>query len=165
MKLTATAMLFALVLTGCDTEATQSSTPRATETPAPSSTKASQPFDRLTIELELRSTIVTSGGSVGSRLIVRNESGRPVTDPGCRLYAPSYGLIPADDPDAELWGQVVVDCSGPFTFKPGYVDRSVGPTFQAADKFGDPLPPGEYLAGMALEGLSERILVPIEVTP
>ena len=96
---------------------------------------------------------------------MENRSGKPVRDPGCRLYAPNYGLVPESDPDAELWGQVVVDCAGPNVMEPGYKDRFAGPTFRATDKFGDPLPPGDYIATMRLELRAEAITAPVEITP
>ena len=122
-------------------------------------------FDRLTLTLELEAREVSAGGTIASHVTVRNDSKRPVRDPGCLLYAFNYGLIPVDDPAADLWGQVVVDCSGPYVFRPGYTDRFTGPTFRASDKYGDPLPPGEYLAAVAFERRSDRLTRPVTITP
>ena len=121
------------------------------------------PFDRLTIRLELSREEVGPGGGIPSLISVRNTSDRSVTDPGCLLYAPRYALIPADDPTADLWGSVVVDCAGSNTMRPGFRETSVGPTFSATDMYGDPLPPGEYVAAMELELLSRRLLVPVTI--
>ena len=122
-------------------------------------------FDRLSLTLELERDEVASGGSIDSFITVRNDSKQPVSDPGCLLYAFNYGLIPAGQPDADLWGQVVIDCSGPFVFRPGYVDRFAGPSFRAADMYGDPLPPGDYIAAVAIERRSERLTQPVTITP
>ncbi len=73
-------------------------------------------------------------------------------------------MIPADDPDAELWGTIVTDCGGPFRMEPGFKDRFSGPTFQATTAQGEPLAPGDYLAALDLRGRAERLLVPVEVT-
>lgn len=123
-----------------------------------------QRFDDLTIELRLESTEVEAGGQIESEVLIRNDSDRPVTDPGCLLYAPRFALVPEDDPDAELWGAIVVDCSGPATMHPGEDERASGPTFRAADKYGEPLPPGDYLAVMDLERRRQDIVVPVTVT-
>ena len=122
-----------------------------------------KPFDQLTMSLELRSTEVAPGGKIASAVSVENETRKPVTDPGCALYAYSFALVPADQPDAELWGQVVVDCAGRRVLKSGYVDRYAGPTFRATDKYGDPLPVGEYLAVMELQYRSKRFVEPVSV--
>ena len=39
----------------------------------------------------------------------------------------------------------------------------MGPTFSATDMYGDPLPPGEYVAAMELELLSRRLFVPVTI--
>ena len=114
--------------------------------------------------LELNASEVPAGRAVGSHITVRNDSGRAVRDPGCVLAAFRFALVPVDDPDAELWGQVITDCAGAFVIKPGYVDRYSGPTFQATDKFGDPLPPGEYIATVTLDLRSEPLTQPVTVT-
>ena len=48
---------------------------------------------------------------------------------------------------------------------PGYRDVFRGPDFYARTKFGDPLPPGEYLAVLEIRGLSQRLEYPVTVTP
>lgn len=120
-------------------------------------------FDDLTMRLELESTTVESGAEFTGRLIVENRSGRNVVDPGCWLTASSAGVVPPDDPDAELWLQVVVDCAGPHTIRPGE-DQEHVLTFVAATKYGDPLPPGDYVVAVEYRGLSRRIEVPVRVT-
>ena len=93
---------------------------------------------------------------------VENRSGSPVTDPGCQLSNTRHALIPVDQPDAELWTVTMTDCGGPFAYEPGVVDDFTGPTFQAAAKNGDPLPPGDYLAVWEVDG--QRLEYPVEVT-
>ena len=172
MKTLAVAAL-ALVLVACDADADRpevkstAALPQSPSTAIPQQSPVStdRRFDKLTIELILESRSVSAGCKIRSEVVVRNETKKPVTDPSCRLSGVSFGLIPIDEPDAELWGQIVTDCGGPFVFRPGYKDRSAGPDFHATDKFGDPLAPGEYLAAMQIEGRSERITVPVQVTP
>lgn len=126
--------------------------------------KKKQRFDRLTMSLGLRSHEVAPGRKIGSTVTVKNETRRPITDPGCALYAYSFALVPADQSDAELWGQVVVDCAGRRILKPGYAARYAGPTFSATDKYGAPLPAGEYLAMMELQYRSKRFSEPVTIT-
>ena len=160
----ATIMLAVLVLmVGASCSEEQDPSLSASSTGSPTGSDP-QPFDRLSITLELTRTEVQAGGQIGSRLVVENHSGEPVTDPGCLLSAPSFALIPVDDPDAELWGQIVVDCSGPTTMGPGFEDRFSGPTFRATDKYGDPLPSGDYLAALELQRSSKRFTVPVSIT-
>lgn len=121
-------------------------------------------FDELTITLELKASSVQSGGEVGSSLTVRNDSGETIVDPSCLIGAGRYALVPVDDPDAELWLQPVVDCSGTFKMADGFMERSAGPTFLARTKHGEALPPGEYTATLEIEGYSERLEEPIKVT-
>lgn len=156
-----------LILAGCGGAPRDegSAIPQATKvSTASSGPKGDQPFDRLTIELELESNHVESGGEIRSTLSVKNESERPVTDPGCLIYAFSFAMLPADDPGGDLWQQVIVDCEGPSTMGPGFSDKFQGPTFQARSKFGDPLPPEEYLATLALEKRSGRFSIPVTIT-
>ena len=157
----------ALTLCGaCTQDATEPGT--APPSPSPERTQAPrtkpQAFDRLTMALHLEKDEVQPGGSIGSQVEIKNDSDRAVTDPGCLLYAFRFALVPADDPEAELWGQVVIDCSGPVTIGSGQEDSYRGPTFHANDKFGDPLPVGDYLAVMELDKRSERFVVPVSVT-
>ena len=142
-----------------------SSIPESTKVASSSSAPGGdKPFDRLTIVLELESNRVEPGGTIRSTISVENESDRPVTDPGCLLNSYSFAMLPADEPDGELWQQVVVDCSGASTMGPGFSDGFTGPDFQAQTKFGDPLPPGEYLATMALPKRTGRFAVPVTIT-
>ena len=166
MKRAVAITLFALLVMACDREPEGTdAVGRPPTTPsAPSSLPGGQ-FDRLTIQLHLESKTVEAGGQIDSQVDVENRSDRPVRDPRCLIAAPNFGLVPESDPHAELWGQAVVDCSGPFTFRPGYIDRFAGPTFNATDKFGDPLPPGDYIATMRLERRTDPITAPVEVTP
>ena len=121
-------------------------------------------FDPLYMELELRSGSVPVGGKVGSLLHVRNDSGETVVDPACRLSAWRFGLVPADDPSGEIWQAVVVDCGDEFRMEPGFEDTFDGHDFSATTPTGEPLPPGEYLAVLEIEGRSERLTAPVTVT-
>ena len=100
---------------------------------------------------------------MSSWLDVENASGRTVTDGGCWLSAGRFAVVPADQPDAELWQAVVVDCVGPRDMHDGYVDRLAGPDFQASDMYGEPLPPGSYVAAVEIEGFSTRLAQPLEI--
>ncbi len=138
----------------------------ASPKPAPSKREGEGParrFDRLTMSLELRSDHVAPGGKIPSMVSVRNDTRRPVTDPSCLLASYSFALLPAESPNGELWGQVIVDCSGKFVMKRGYVNAYKGPTFVAADKYGEPLPPGDYVAVMEIRQRSERFVQPVTV--
>jgi hypothetical protein len=123
----------------------------------------SQRFDALAISVVLRSDHVPSGETLESRLIVENPSDTTVIDPDCSIGGGRYAIVPVDDPDADLWVQVVVDCGGPYSMKPGYREESSGPHFPAHTKYGDPLPPGEYLAVLEIQGLSQRLKYPVTV--
>ncbi|HEX2241198.1 MAG TPA: hypothetical protein VHJ82_08685 [Actinomycetota bacterium] len=121
-------------------------------------------MDGLTITLVLEQSTVRSGHEIASFLDIRNDSGKAITDPRCLRVSTSSALVPADDPDAELWQQGVVDCGGPFIYEAGFIDRRTGPTFMARDKFGEPLAPGDYLAALEIPGYSQRLTQPVEVT-
>lgn len=121
-------------------------------------------FDALTLSLKLEKTSVPSGGEIESELVIQNRSGKRITDPGCLLGAGRYALVPVDDPAAELWLVPVVDCQGPFVMGDGFSESYSGPTFLAATKFGDPLPPGRYIASLEIEGRSDRLEQPVDVT-
>jgi hypothetical protein len=123
-----------------------------------------QRFDALTMTLELDETSVRTGGEVESRLLIENRSGQSVTDPGCLIGAGRYALVPIDEPDAELWLAPVVDCQGAFAMPDGFEESYSGPTFPATTKFGDPLPPGRYIATLEIEGLSGRLEQHVVVT-
>ena len=158
----ATALLLTLV--SCDAASDQGSRPPpATATPSTAPTASKQPLDGLSIELRLASESVEPGRVVASWLDVANNSGRTVVDQSCWLAAGRFGVIPADEPDGELWQAIVVDCGGPRRLANGFVDRLSGPDFQASDKYGKPLPPGNYVAGLEIEGFSERLLQPLEI--
>jgi hypothetical protein len=122
-----------------------------------------QRFDALAISVDLRSSRVTSGKTLYSHLIVENPSDTTVIDPSCTLASGRYALVPVSDPDAELWVQPVVDCDGPYKMKPGFRAEWSGPAFPAHTKYGDPLPPGEYLAVLEIRGLSQRLEYPVTV--
>lgn len=153
----------AILLGGC---AAPASAPSATveplelATPEPRSEKR---FDDLTLTLELESPTVETGARFEGQVSVENRSGREVVDPGCWLAASSAGVVPPDDPDAELWLHVVVDCGGRHSIHPGDEQRDTI-TFVAATKYGDPLPPGDYVAAVEYRGFSQRLEVPVVVT-
>lgn len=121
-----------------------------------------QPFDPLSITVALSSDRVESGKTLRSRLMA-NPSDAAVVDPGCYVGTGRYALIPKGAPDGALWRQPIADCGGAFKMKPGYHDESSGPGFPAYTKYGDPLPPGEYLAVPEIQGLSERLQYPVTV--
>ena len=120
-------------------------------------------LDPLDVALVLASDRVHRGESVGSRLAIENRSGAPVVDPGCAFVGTRFGLIAADDPDALPWQQIVVDCSGPVTMRPGVRDEYAGPSFVARTREGDALAPGAYLAVMKVDGRSARLEQPVTV--
>ena len=121
-------------------------------------------FDSLSISLRLRSTTVQQGKTLRSRAIIENNSSDPVVDPACVIAEGRYALVPVDQPDAELWVRPLTDCGGPFRMPPGYRDEYDGPDFFARTKYGEPLPPGEYLAVLDIRGLSQRLEYPVTVT-
>lgn len=153
-----------LALVSCD-EASGRGSRQETASPSPAPTGSKQPLDALSIELRLASESIESGRVVASHLDVANNSGHAVVDRACWLAAGWFGVLPADDPDAELWQTIVVDCVGPRTLGDGSVDRIPGPDFQASDRYGEPLPPGDYVAALEIEGFPERLLQPLEVIP
>lgn len=125
--------------------------------------RRAQRFDPLSIRIALSSDHVASGKTLRSHLIVENRSKRTVGDPGCDIGAGRNALIPVRDPEAELWVQPVVDCSGAQEMRPGYVTESDGPEFLAHTKSGAPLPPGQYMAVLSIKGLSQRLAYPVAV--
>lgn len=120
-------------------------------------------FDALSISIRLGSRQVSSGSTLRVRLVVVNGSRRTVVDPSCDIAEGRYALVPADEPDAELWVRPLTDCGGPHSMPPGFREESDGPDFPARTKFGEPLPPGEYLAVLEIEGLSQRLSYPVTV--
>jgi hypothetical protein len=158
----ATASLLALV--SCDAASGQGGpSAQATASPSTAATASKQPLDGLSIELHLTSESVEAGRVVASQLDVENNSGRTIVDRSCWLAAGRFGVVPADEPDAELWQAVVVDCAGPRMLADGFTDRFSGPDFQASDMYGEPLPPGDYVAALEIEGFSERLSQPLEI--
>jgi hypothetical protein len=124
----------------------------------------SQRFDALDISVVLKPNRVASGKSLYSRLIVNNASTAAVIDPACWIATGAFALVPVGDPHAEAWVQPVADCGGPYTMKPGFHEEYSGPAFPAHTKYGDPLPPGNYLAVLEIRGLSQRLEYPVTVT-
>lgn len=121
-------------------------------------------MDALDFALVLKSDHVASGKTLRSRLVVRNRSNTPVTVSPCKIAEGRYALVPLSDPGAELWVQPRTDCGGPYTFAPGYRDERRGPHFYARTKYGDPLPAGDYLAVLDIEGMSDRLEYQVRVT-
>lgn len=121
-------------------------------------------LDGLAVQLEFEEATVASGGELLSRLVVENGSADVVVDRGCRLGTGAYALIPANDPGAEAWVRPIADCGGNFVMAPGFVNRYDGPRFEAVTRFGEPLPPGDYLAVLEIDGLSERLSYSVAVT-
>ena len=160
-------LVVSLLLTACGAEAGPApvSTGPTTATSSPTEKEAtSGRFDGLTIHLELEASSVPSGRQVGSSLTVRNDSGELIVDPRCLLNSGRYALVPIEEPDAELWLQPVMDCGVRLRMPDGFTDRYSGPTFPARTQYGDPLPPGEYVASLEIEGYPERLEQPIEIT-
>ena len=120
-------------------------------------------FDALSISLELRSTTVRQGKTLRSRATIENKSSAEVVDPACVISEGRYALVPADDPDAELWVTPLTDCAGPSRMPPGYRSEYRGPDFSARTKYGAPLPPGEYVAVLDIDGLTQRLEYPVTV--
>lgn len=120
-------------------------------------------FDALAISVVLASDHVHSGDTLGSRLVVQNPSDKTVVDKDCSIVAGRYAIVPVDDPQADVWVQITVDCGGPYRMKPGFREESSGPDFPAHTKHGEPLPPGDYLAVLEIDGLSHRLDYPVTV--
>lgn len=131
---------------------------------APSGDATARRFDGLRFALTFRTTTVRRGGTLRTRASVVNNSSRLVIDPDCRIAEGRYALIPRDQPDAELWVRPMTDCQGQHRMPPGYRATWTGPDFVARTKYGKPLPPGEYLAVLEIEGLSQRLEYPVTVT-
>ena len=93
---------------------------------------------------------------------VRNDSGGPITIPACETSVGPRGIVPASQPDAELWLNVTVDCGGPRTIATGD-EESWTETVYARDKYGTAYEPGPHLVGRKVRGVQERLLVPITV--
>ena len=156
-----------LLLTACGAEAGPAPVSAGPTTATSSPTERKAPagrFDGLTIQLDLEASSVPSGGEVGSSLTVRNDSGELIVDPRCLLNSGRYALVPTEEPGAELWLQPVMDCGVRLRMPDGFTDRYSGPTFPARTRYGDPLPPGKYIASLEIEGYSERLEQSIEIT-
>jgi len=122
-------------------------------------------LDRLKLDLILESDEVASGGKIGSQLSVRNDSARQtIVDPACHLSAWTFGLVPAGQPDAGVWQQIVTDCEGSFEMEPGFSRTGTTFDFFARTRTGEPLQPGEYYAVVEIQGRSERLVEPVTVT-
>lgn len=161
MGMFARVLLAAIVFTGCASPAVS---PRGAASSSPSEEPSgNKRFDALELALEAGSEPVQTGSTFEVDLVVSNESEEKVVDPGCWLAATRSALVPPDDAEAELWHHVVVDCGGPYTIWPGDEERH-SVTFVAASKYGDPLPPGDYVAAVELRGLSRRLETPVTVT-
>ena len=57
----------------------------------------------LDLALTFPTTEVTAGEELPSTLTIKNSSGHDITDPACIIGSGRYALVPADEPDAELW--------------------------------------------------------------
>ena len=148
------------------TEAVESTTTPSVAARAPSSAvPATGRFDPLSISVTLGSATVQQGETLPSRAFIENSSTKVVVDPACVIAEGRYALVPVDQPDAELWVRPMTDCGGPHRMPPGYREEYRGPDFFAQTKYGDPLPPGDYLAVLDIRGLSQRLEYPVTVTP
>jgi hypothetical protein len=121
-------------------------------------------IDGLTLRLVLDRNVLGPNDQTGATLLVQNDTDKPIVDPGCFVGAGEFGIVPADDPNADLEYSIVVDCAGPYTFKPGFGDKYESYTFRAATIEGEALPPGDYLASLQLQGYSKRVSAPTTVT-
>lgn len=158
----ARALLATVVFAACSSPAASPTGEAPTAVPS-SDPSGQKRFDELDLALELESGTVRAGATLEGALVVVNRSGHEVVDPGCWLTASSAAIVPPDDPDAELWLQVVVDCEGPDSIHPGDRERHTL-SFTAATKRGDPLPPGDYVAAVEYRGLTRRLEAPVTVT-
>lgn len=155
----------AVLLTACGDEQVATSTSASpTENARPAITVPSGRLQGLSITLELEADQVRSGEEVEAWYVVQNKTDEVISDLGCTLANIQFGLVPALDPDAELWGRQMTDCSGdPFPMEPGFDDRWSAASFPASDGTGKPLAPGHYLATIQA-GDHIRLSAPIEVT-
>jgi hypothetical protein len=165
MKTSIVALSVLATLVACEPDTSEPIRPRPQATHSPTQAASPQPLDRLSIEFVLGSDTVVTGGSLKTFLDVENNTNMTIVDRACWLGAGRFGLIPVDDPGADLWQSVTVDCGGPFRMKPGFIDRFSRPQIQATNMTGDPLPPGEYLAVLEIEGYSERLVQPVVIEP
>lgn len=118
-------------------------------------------LDGLTLTLTLERTTFEPGRTIAAEVRVQNRSDSTIVDPSCLIGAERTGVIPRDEPDAQLWNAIVVDCGGELRMPPGYAETFDVHYLRATDAEGEPLPEGEYLAALELSGFSERLAVPI----
>lgn len=160
----------AVVLAGCASEPRSdepsASAPPPTSASSSTSTAGRGPssgvFDSLSVTLSLHASEVRQGKTLRSTLTFENGSRTVVTDPACLRVTGSHALVPVDEPDAELWMRSIVDCLGDLKMPPGYTERIRAYEFYARTKYGEPLPPGEYLAVIDLQG--QRLEQPVTIT-
>jgi hypothetical protein len=167
---------WALVACGSSPAESTNSAMSASTTPTPSNASGpAEPgrteskngqgrLDALSISLTLRSTRVQQGRTLRSRALIENNTSEPALLTPCAIAEARYALVPVDQPNAELWVRPVADCVGWYRVPPGYRDEFDGPAFYARTAYGDPLPPGEYLAVLDIRGFSQRLEYPVTVT-
>jgi hypothetical protein len=165
MRTLLVALGIALALAACGSpEASPPSASTASTTTSGTTSSGAPPagvvLGGLDVELRVAPTVV-AGEQVEATLVVENRSGRPIVDPDCRLANTRSGLVPVDDPDAEVWGITMTDCGGPFTYEPGAREERRVFFLYATDRFGDHLPPGAYLATYVVGGV--RLQQPVTV--
>lgn len=123
------------------------------------SVSANEPLlDLLTFRLALKPS--GPNGGIASRLTILNNSNTTVVDPGCLTTSNfSFGLAPANAPDADLPGRAITRCAGRQEFPPGYQETVSGPVFDTSG-----LPSGDYLAAIDFGvNRSERLIAPTSV--
>lgn len=148
-----------LLVTGCsESGESTSSPPTSVHEIGPAE---SELFGGLTVRLVFDDTTVESGDQLPNRLQAENRSGHPVTDPGCVVGQTASAIIPADDPEADLGPVNETDCGGPRDFPDGFSDEWDGPFLVAATTAGEPLPTGEYIAAVEIDG--QRLEYSVEV--
>ena len=166
-RIVCAAAALALLLVGC-----AESSDAATESGGPDETgrdrvttspEAGGALDGLTLTLEMTKTTLEQGESWMPTFSIENNSGRTIIDPSCNLWGVMQGIVPEDDPQAELWQAIVTDCAGNFPMPDGYSDKRHPLAFRATDMTGEPLPPGEYVAALEVQGFAERLEVPVTV--
>ena len=120
------------------------------------------PLDELIMKLRLERDRIAPGRGVGSTFIVRNETGEAIIDRNCALLSVRFGIVKS--PNAQLYQAIVGNCGEPRRILPGTKLVLRGPRFTATSSSGEPLAPGQYLAVVKMEGRSERLIAPVEVT-
>lgn len=122
-------------------------------------------YDALDLRLAVNATEVPAGCEVTGWLLVANDSGDTVVVQDCELGLGRAALVPAADPDAELWIQPVADCAGDVDIPDGYEGEWGSFDFYAATMFGELLEPGDHLAALEIAGWSGRFEIPVTVVP